>query len=293
MHDDSCLGCVFMSLTFAAYIGSCAWMYRDTLRRGKGSSEAALWVILGFFFPLCIVPVYLIARQASPGIREGSTGFNMLDPSPQKQIEINVGSAQQLDMGKKLGKEVEILDYRVREKPVPDIKVLPAPVKEKKVYATLFDAVTGNALDQIREKVNTGTDINMQDHNGATPLHLAMNVNSRELTDLLISLGADIKAEDFDGKTPLHWAAATGTSENIDRLLHSYASVNARDYDGHTPLHDAASNGNAESAQRLISQGADPNAVDNVGRTPLDEAISNEDKEMESLLRFNGAKDLP
>lgn len=271
------------------YIGSCYWMYQDTLRRGKSNSEAGLWAVLGLFFPLCIVPVYLIARQASPGITGGSAGFNMMDSSPQTQIKID--STHAIDMGKRLGKAAEILDYNPVKKRAPETKALPPPVKKKKAYSTIFDAIKDSALEQIREKVSTGTDINMQDSRGATPLHLAMKVDSRSLTELLISLGADIKSEDFEGKTPLHWAAAAGANENIDRLLSSYPDMNARDYDGQTPLHDAARNGHPETANRLILKGADPNIEDYEGKTPLDIALSTGNKAVESVLRINGARE--
>lgn len=73
---------------------------------------------------------------------------------------------------------------------------------------------------------------------GATPLHLAVLSNQREMARFLVSRGADInaRAKDQHGGTPLHWAAALGRIDMTRQLVESGADVNAPDNNGYTPL---------------------------------------------------------
>ena len=73
---------------------------------------------------------------------------------------------------------------------------------------------------------------------GATPLHMAILSDQREVARLLIAEGANINApaKDEYGGTPLHWAAALGRVEIARQLIDAGANVNAVDKNGYTPL---------------------------------------------------------
>ena len=73
---------------------------------------------------------------------------------------------------------------------------------------------------------------------GATPLHLAVLFDQREIAQFLIESGANlnVRAKDKHGGTPLHWAAALGRVEMARRLIQADADVNAKDNNGFTPV---------------------------------------------------------
>jgi len=73
---------------------------------------------------------------------------------------------------------------------------------------------------------------------GATPLHLAVLADQRQVVEFLSRQGADLgaRAKDEHGGTPLHWAVALGRMEMVKRLADAGADVNAPDDHGYTPL---------------------------------------------------------
>ena len=99
---------------------------------------------------------------------------------------------------------------------------------------TWSDSSTGNSLlhiaaevqdlDAIRALARYGADVNGQNSAGATPLHVAVDVDIDTLVQagrppedltfetalLLLSLGADDSVPDHKGETPATWAAAYG-----------------------------------------------------------------------------------
>ena len=73
---------------------------------------------------------------------------------------------------------------------------------------------------------------------GATPLHLAVLYDQREIAQFLIERRANLnaRAKDKHGGTPLHWAAALGRVEMAGLLIRAGADVNAKDNNGFTPV---------------------------------------------------------
>ena len=55
---------------------------------------------------------------------------------------------------------------------------------------------------------------------GASPLHMAVLTNNKEIVGLLMDNGAeiDIKAKDIDAGTPLHWAVYLENREMAELL---------------------------------------------------------------------------
>lgn len=68
----------------------------------------------------------------------------------------------------------------------------------------LFELVKRGTLTQVQEAIKTGTDINVQDRRGLTPLMWAsmFNTDPMVITTLLES-GADVEGKDDYGFTPL------------------------------------------------------------------------------------------
>lgn len=74
-----------------------------------------------------------------------------------------------------------------------------------------------------------GTDINMQDSFGYTPLHhQAMRFHNREQVELYIELGADLEIQSTNNGGPLHGAADHGCADNLKLLIEKGADINSR-----------------------------------------------------------------
>lgn len=57
-------GLIFILLPLALSIGIAWWIYRDANRRGN--PQAVLWAVLGFFFNIIGLIIYLVARPTGP-----------------------------------------------------------------------------------------------------------------------------------------------------------------------------------------------------------------------------------
>lgn len=77
------------------------------------------------------------------------------------------------------------------------------------------------------------------------PLMLATYSKSKELMMFLCDNGADVNAQNDDGYTALHVAAFIGWKEGVELLVGHGAKVVA-DKDGNYPVHVAAQQGNKE-----------------------------------------------
>lgn len=74
-----------------------------------------------------------------------------------------------------------------------------------------------------------GTDINMRDSFGYTPLHhQAMRFHNMEQVELYIELGADLEIQSTNNGGPLHGAADHGCADNLKLLIEKGADINSR-----------------------------------------------------------------
>ena len=137
--------------------------------------------------------------------------------------------------------------------------------------AKLLGDVNRGDIDAVKEFLDQGGNVNLQDEPGMTPLHHAVNSNWKgknfEIVNLLIERGADAKAIDDTHHTPLHLAS---NKETAELLIDSGADVNAKTRrTGETPLYAVARNA-AQGASKsydvylnltklLIAKGANPN----------------------------------
>ena len=137
--------------------------------------------------------------------------------------------------------------------------------------AKLLGDVNSGDLNAVKEFLDQGGNVNLQDEPGMTPLHHAVNSDWKgknfEMVKLLIDRGANAKAIDDTHHTPLHLAS---NKETAELLIDAGAEVNAKTKrTGETPLYAAARNA-AQGASKsydvylsltklLIAKGADPN----------------------------------
>lgn len=182
-------------------------------------------------------------------------------------------------------------DARARAASNPSLLRSPAPM--------IAAAERGRAR-AVALLVELGAQVNVRDHNGATPLHGAAHANSVETIDVLLSAGATVDVRDARfHSTPMGWACHLGGCHAADRLAPITRDVRALvssarierltdvlredpalanhtlpQVEGPTPLfclpddEDAAT----EVARVLVSFGADTTVRDRKGRTPAEAA---------------------
>ncbi len=85
-------------------------------------------------------------------------------------------------------------------------------------------------LYAIEQLIENGLDVNEQDRNGATPLHLG--AESHYVVGILLENGADPNIADENGQTPLHIAASHNAMETVEMLVEAGAELDAKDSAG-------------------------------------------------------------
>ncbi|KHN94548.1 Ankyrin repeat-containing domain protein [Metarhizium album ARSEF 1941] len=133
-----------------------------------------------------------------------------------------------------------------------------------------------------------GADVNRLGSKGMSPLHIAALRGLGEIAVALIKYGANITLESQHVKvTALHLACATGGTIIAEELLRFPENkVDAQDLTGRTALFVAAREGDDELVQRLLSRGANPRIGSYSGATPISAAVRlGHVKVVEALLR--------
>ena len=137
--------------------------------------------------------------------------------------------------------------------------------------AELLGHVNNGNIRVVKDFLDKGGNVNLQDEPGMTPLHRAVNSDWKEshlgMIKLLIERGANVNAIDDTHHTPLHMASNAAVA---GLLIDAGADVNAKTQrTGETPLCAAARNA-AQGASKsydvylsltklLIAKGADLN----------------------------------
>lgn len=124
--------------------------------------------------------------------------------------------------------------------------------------------------------INRGDiDLDGVNHEGKTPVYMAVQERQRGITAALLQAKANITKPSVFGKTPLHVAAGSSNPWFTQALLAAGAAtgINQIDCLGRTPLHYAAWHGHPDNAGLLLDAEANPSLPDSSGRTPLDMAL--------------------
>ncbi|KAJ8368337.1 hypothetical protein SKAU_G00083650 [Synaphobranchus kaupii] len=141
-----------------------------------------------------------------------------------------------------------------------------------------------------------GANVDGQNGDGRTALHLASHRGQYRAALVLIELGADVHLADTDGRTALHAAAEMGHIGTARLLVKHRAEVRAQTTQGRTALHLAAQHGHLATVKMLAEEGADPQAVKRAlhaaCRLAAEEGHSNIVKELlESFPEISSAPD--
>lgn len=175
----------------------------------------------------------------------------------------------------------------------------------------LFDAVSNNDIEQIKELLELGFDINQPTEDGYTALMNAAAEGHLGIVKLLVEAGANANIVTFDGeesalamaalgnwyeiyeylvpstsaenkvradKLALTTAAIDGEPSTITFLIQQGANLDVQlqneEGDGETALIIASRFSNVQYVKALVEFGADLNVKDNLGRTALMKAAT-------------------
>ena len=153
----------------------------------------------------------------------------------------------------------------------------------------LIKAASSGDMKSVETLLKLGADVNTQNHEKQTPLHLAFDRKDYAIVKLLLENGANVDAKDSYG-TPLHKACLLGKLEMVKILLKHNANVNERTKTRKTPLHLACRNTESPTiAELLLENGALVDAQDCFSWTPLDHAYDLERLQIAQALLTHGA----
>ena len=125
------------------------------------------------------------------------------------------------------------------------------------------------SLEEIKELLKKGADVNAKDKFGRTALMKAAIIGQLDVVKYLVEHGADLEAKDGYGSTALMMSATWGELDVVKCLAEHGADLEAKDGDGRTALIIAAKKG-VELVKYLVENGVDVNASDKNGKTALD-----------------------
>ncbi|XP_045115267.1 inversin-like isoform X2 [Portunus trituberculatus] len=160
-------------------------------------------------------------------------------------------------------------------------------------------AAAYGSQENVRLLIKHGANNLMPDQEGKTPLHWAAMSKADGARDCVRTLiGAapsNVNWQDFDGTTALHIAVAEARKETVDVILSvQNCNVNLTDNQFRTALHWACNRGVSAIAAHLMKRVAQVDAVDSYGATPLHYAAKHNHADIvELLVRWPRVKDIP
>ena len=138
----------------------------------------------------------------------------------------------------------------------------------------LMIAAEEGHINAVTSLVKCGANVHLQDKDGQTALHHAMQspqASICEVLSCLIKNGADVNAHTFRNETPLMLASRDDHVNVVTFLIKHGADVDLQDKDGDTALHYAASSSLPEIVETLLNLGAS-HMCNHQGLTPLHQA---------------------
>ncbi len=103
----------------------------------------------------------------------------------------------------------------------------------------LRDAVYNERVEDIRDLIHLGADINQKDRYGWSILHSAVFHGLANVVKILFDLGVDKNIKNDQGFTPLHYATECGHTEIFQAFLEAGADLSVKNNWNETPLDSA------------------------------------------------------
>lgn len=145
--------------------------------------------------------------------------------------------------------------------------------------AVLALATKSNFVEIVKLLVNAGVDINWQDENGETAMHVAARFGHSDCAKLLLDGTIDQKAdveltEKAFSWTPLHIACVDGHLNIVQLLIAAGAEINKPDVSGWTAREHAALRGHIDIAKLLAEEAIQETSVHESSASESEESMS-------------------
>ena len=125
-------------------------------------------------------------------------------------------------------------------------------------------------LEKLQELLRTNPiEVNVQDEDGCTGLHLAIGERYREIVKQLIHYNPDFSIKDNEGYSAIHWAILSGETYFLDLVYKHIENLQDPDNSGYFPIHLCVVHREKRSLEWVLEKGADPNVQDRDGFTAL------------------------
>lgn len=155
-----------------------------------------------------------------------------------------------------------------------------------RINIELNNMIDSNKLEEVKQLLDCGADINWKNANGFSPLHFAVQGNHINIVKFLLDKLADPIQTSDKGNTPLHTAASMGHTESVEILLKYvkkkressfYGFINGQTANGKmTALHVAAHSGFINVVKILLKNGAIFDLVNANGLKPVNLSTNQE-----------------
>lgn len=138
---------------------------------------------------------------------------------------------------------------------------------------SLTDAITKGSLENVKQLILSGADVNGLDKNGESPLLAAARKGDIEFVKFLLQNHANPN-QTTKGSTPLIWTTVYQQAEIAQLLVNSGVHINQSDQDGNCPLKIAVQINNIALTRLFLNAGADTHTIDKQGLTPHMRALA-------------------
>ncbi|KAM4703364.1 E3 ubiquitin-protein ligase MIB2 isoform 2-T2 [Rhinophrynus dorsalis] len=143
--------------------------------------------------------------------------------------------------------------------------------KKEDGFTALHLATLNNHQEVVEILIKEGRcDVNLRNNRNQSPLHLAVTQGHISLVELLVTEGADVNAEDEDGDTPMHIVFVRQHPTFVDPLQEGSGSSLLTKLQASGLLGNTELNVGSVMACFLAQSGADINYANHRGKSPLD-----------------------
>ena len=134
-------------------------------------------------------------------------------------------------------------------------------------WTPLHLAANEGNLAVVKLLLDRGCSPECRNESGCTPLNTGA-IGQLDVCELLLDRGSDVDTACNFGSTPLHRAASSGCLDVCTLLLRHKAYLNSLDASICTPLHCAAAEGHARVCKLLLDHGCDAEGKNDDAMTP-------------------------
>lgn len=159
------------------------------------------------------------------------------------------------------------------------------PVDSEEAPLLFFEAAREGRNDVIDNLLKAGTEVDVKDNRGYTPLFLAIYNNNLETVKMLLQHGANACSADNNGDTPLMISAYKGNEEIFQTLLAAFCPVDQQNQQGKTALMIATLFDHIKIVALLLKTHANPALADKDGQTAVQIARQQYDENVITLLQ--------